>query len=289
MIFVVSYAANKGDVPQLDINSRPLLRWLQQVGVTIFFIALSNLVFCEYGEAKYLRPILWMENHRIALDAHFNANLFNVLTICVEHIGISRSEEEKESFLALPNTDYLINIATDWRAKCIYPWANRNRDFVRRISLFENDKIAFVVVQESLNYCRFHIDGWSLASVFPLTRERISDDCWIDGIGYGCCRVNLFQRHISAQLPTRGVFGTCYQIACSDPQKYSGQSQNNSECGNNCFRIVMRESPKAITDAERNRERGNTFLKILCGWIIICLVNALFKWCGRINNNQDDS
>jgi hypothetical protein len=93
---------------------------------------------------------------------------------------------------------------------------------------------------------------------------------------------------MGAQLLLRSLLRASYQIARSDPQKDSREREDNRECGNDCFGVVMGKVPKTITvDTERGRERGNTFLKILGCGIVIYLLNAFLKWLGTFNDHYD--
>jgi hypothetical protein len=97
-------------------------------------------------------------------------------------------------------------------------------------------------------------------------------------IGWGITCINLKERknnqqvrveilhrdwpyiNIGTQLSLGRIFGARYQIAGSAPQKDSGKSENNRERG---FGVHMSEMPQTSSiDVERDRERGNTFLKI---------------------------
>lgn len=90
---------------------------------------------------------------------------------------------------------------------------------------------------------------------------------------------------VGAQLRLGGFFRSSYQIASSDPQKDSGESKKNCERCDDRFSIVMGEMPQTNTiDIERDRERGNTFLKILWCAVGMLLLHAALKWFGTLNN-----
>jgi hypothetical protein len=96
-------------------------------------------------------------------------------------------------------------------------------------------------------------------------------------------------RKISPQLPFSGLFRASYQITRSAPQKDSGKSENNRECGNDCFGVVVKKIPEAITVyRELRRERGNIFFEILGCWIVIYLLNACLKRLGTCNDQSND-
>jgi hypothetical protein len=121
---------------------------------------------------------------------------------------------------------------------------------------------------------------WRLTAIFHYVLNQQWISVYVDRVSK--------RPHIGTQLRSGGFFSTSYQIPSGDPQKYCRESENNRECGNDCFGIVVGEAPKTITvDTEQNRDRGNTFLKILGCAMGIFLLNTCLKWVGTFNNHYD--
>jgi hypothetical protein len=95
----------------------------------------------------------------------------------------------------------------------------------------------------------------------------------------------FFDSDVGPQLALGGSFRAGDQVTRGNPQKDSGESENNCERGNYRFGVVVGEmSQTNAIDVERDRERGNTFLKILGGGVAILLLNAGLEWLGTFNN-----
>jgi len=114
--------------------------------------------------------------------------------------------------------------------------------------------------------------------------SEVVDDC------YNSTRIDIrysdwSHGNISPQLPFGGLFGPGYQVTRSDPQKYSGERENNCECSNDRFGVIVGKTAQTnAVSVERDRERGSTFLKILGCSVGIVLLHAALKWLGTYNN-----
>jgi len=130
-------------------------------------------------------------------------------------------------------------------------------------------------------YPIYHVIGGSLTTIFEpkaeLRRQRVTAES-----------SGVFDGQIGPQLLLRSFLRASYQITGGDPQKDSGKSNDNRERSNDRFRVVVGKMPQTDEiDVERDRDRGNTFLKILGCAAGILILNTALKWLGTFNNPKD--
>jgi hypothetical protein len=84
--------------------------------------------------------------------------------------------------------------------------------------------------------------------------------------------------NVGPQLPPNIVVSPTYRIASGEPQKDRGKCQNDRESSNSLIMASDQKLAKAISVvANRERESGNLFFKVVCGVLGLLLLYAVLK------------